>query len=297
MLRCADVHSFGYPTIEGIRYLSTLIQQRTAGRIQIKIYPESSLGSEEAVLDMVRQGALDMGRISVTQVAEVDDELGVFILPYLFANDSHKWRVLNSPVGFKLLKGLSRYNIIGLCFQEAGFRSFYNSKHPIYRPEDLKGLKLRVQPSQTMVRLLEFLGAAPVPINYGEVYDALKANVIDGAENNMPSYLTSGHYRYAKYFSIDRHTSIPEVLIISKKIWDRLAPSDREVIVAAAKESVAYQRKEWAKFEADCRIKLEKAGCRFNAVDSTAFKKAMKPFSRDQRKHYQTLIQAFDELK
>jgi tripartite ATP-independent transporter DctP family solute receptor len=297
LLRCADVHGFGYPTIEGIRYLDALVQKRTSGRIRIKVYPESSLGSEESVLDMVRLGALDMGRISITQAAEVDSEIGVFILPYLFANDAHKWKVLDGPIGAELLKGLERYGMIGLCFQESGYRSFYNSKRPIYRPEDLKGLKLRVQPSQTMVKLLEFLGAAPIPIDYGEVLDALEANVIDGAENNIPSYYTSGHYRFAKYFSSDRHSSIPEVLIISKKTWLKLTPADRKILAATAKESVAYQRYQWAEFEANCRAKLEKAGCRFNEVDIAAFKKAVEPFDHDQRKRYQKLIQEIDRAK
>lgn len=297
ILRCADVHAFGYPTIEGIRYLDALVQKRTSGRIRIKIYPESILGSEESVVDMVRQGALDMGRISVAQAAVVDNELGVLVSPYLFDNDSHKWKVLNGSVGTRLLKGLSRVGIIGLCFQEAGYRSFYNSKRPIYQPEDLKGLKMRVQPNQTMVNLLEFLDASPVPIDYAEVYDALKAGVIDGAENNMPSYYTSGHYRVAKYFSFDRHATIPEVLIISKKTWMRLAPNDRQILLIAAKESVSYQRNEWAKFEADCQRKLEKEGCRFNEVNIFAFKEAIKPFDDDQRQQYRNLIREIEETK
>jgi len=297
VLRCADVHAFGYPTIEGVRYLDQLVRKRTGGRIQIKIYPESSLGPEKSVVEMVKLGLLDMGRVSMTEVAEVDYRLGVLILPYLFENDDHKWNVLNGPVGKALLAGLSQYNLIGLCFQEAGYRSFYNSKRPIYRPEDLKGLKLRVQPSRIMAKLVESLGASPVPINYGEVYAALSAGVIDGAENNIPSYYTSGHYRVARYFSFDRHASIPEVLWFSKKAWMNLKEADRRIISNAAQESVDYQRRQWAQFEKDCYRKLEDAGCQFNEVDLEAFKAAVAPFYRDYREKYRGLIESIEKAR
>ncbi|HYH04055.1 MAG TPA: TRAP transporter substrate-binding protein DctP, partial [Bacillota bacterium] len=216
VLRCADVHSYGYPTVEGVLYMSRLVKEQTDGRIEIIVYPESKLGSEASVVAMVRTGVLEMGRISVTQVAEVAPEFGVFVLPYLFKNNVHKWKVLDGAIGTRLLSGLERVGLVGLCFQEAGYRSFYNSKHPIYRPEDLKGLRIRVQPNDIMVKLIDFLGAYPVPINYEEIDSALAARIIDGAENNIPSYYSAGHYQQASYYSFDRHSSIPEILLMSQ---------------------------------------------------------------------------------
>lgn len=297
LLRCADVHRLDYPTIAGVRHLGNLLQERTRGKLRIEIYPESSLGTERSVVEMVRLGALDMGRISISEVAEVDPALGALLLPYLFKDNGHKWRVLNGPTGRRLLQGLSRFGLIGLGFQEAGYRSIYNWKHPIYRPEDLAGLKLRVQPNQMMVEMMEFLTVAPVPIDYDQVYSALEAKVIDGAENNIPSYYTSGHYKFAKYFSLTSHVSLPEMLILSQKTWLKLSSKEQEILMTAAQESVAYQRARWAEFEADCKKKLIAAGCRFNDVDVAAFQGVVEPFYQNYRRRYPALIAEIEQLK
>ncbi len=297
ILRCADVHSFGYPTIEGVLYMAKMIKVRTNGRIEIVIYPEGSLGSEASVVEMLQLGALDMGRVSLSQVAEVSTELGVLILPFIFRNEAHKWKVLEGEIGSGLLKNLTTYDLIGLCFQESGHRSFYNSKRPIYRPEDLQGLKIRVQPSRIMSRLVEYFGASPVPIDYNEVYPALEAGVIDGAENNIPSYLTSGHYKVAGFFSYDKHTSIPEVVLLSKKTWSKLTDLDRKIIMTAAKESVSYQRELWSKFEIISRRKLERAGCKFNEVDEEAFHVGLEKFYHKYAKQYEKTIDQIQKVK
>lgn len=297
ILRCADVHAFGYPTIEGVLYMAKLVKTRTGGRIEIVIYPEGSLGSEASVVEMLRLGALDMGRVSISQVAEVNPELGVLILPFIFKDETHKWKVLEGEIGAGLLKSLVNYDLVGLCFQESGHRSFYNSKRPIYRPEDLRGLKIRVQPSQIMFRLVEYFGASPVPIDYNDVYPALVAGAVDGAENNIPSYLTSGHYKVARYFSFDKHTSIPEVVLLSKKTWLKLTDSDREIILTAAKESVAYQRELWSKFEIASRRQLEEAGCKFNEVDGEAFRVGLESFYHKYAKQYEKIICEIQKVK
>lgn len=297
ILRCADVHTFGYPTIEGVLHMARMVKAKTNGRIEIVIYPEGSLGSEASVVEMLQLGALDMGRVSLSQVAEVNPELGVLILPYIFNDETHKWKVLEGLIGGELLKSLANYNLIGLCFQESGHRSFYNSERPIYRPEDLRGLKIRVQPNQIMFRLVEYFGASPIPINYNEVYPALAAGVIDGAENNIPSYLTSGHYMAASYYSEDKHTSIPEIVLISEKTWLKLAPLDREILRAAAKESVSYQRSLWSEFEIISRRKLEEAGCKFNEVDEGAFRVGLEKFYQEHAKEYGKIINKIKKIK
>ena len=297
VLRCADVHAYGYPTIEGVLYMAELVKMRTNGRIEITIYPEGSLGSESSVVEMLQLGALDMGRVSVSQVAEVYPELSVLILPFIFKDEAHKWKVLEGPIGTGLLKNLVDYNLVGLCFQESGYRSFYNSQRPIYRPEDLRGLKIRVQPSQIMSRLVEYFGASPVPIDYNEVYPALKAGVIDGAENNIPSYLTSGHYKVAGYFSFDKHTTIPEIVLISKKTWSQLTEADRKIIMTAAKRSVSYQRQLWLEFEIASREKLEQAGCKLNEVDKEAFEAGLESFYHKYAGQYEKIINMIKKVK
>jgi tripartite ATP-independent transporter DctP family solute receptor len=293
-LRCADVHSFGYPTVEGVLYLAKLVKERSGGRIQIVVYPQGQLGSEQAVVEMLKTGALEMGRVSVTQAAEIQPELGVFLMPNLFRDDDHKWRVLDGEIGQRILKNMSKAGMMGVGFQEAGTRSFYNSKRPIYKPSDLKGLKLRVQPSQVMVDMVHFLGASPVPIDYGGVYSALRAGAVDGAENNLPSYLTAKHYQVARYYSFDRHNSIPEIILVSQKIWEKISPSERAILLEAGRESARYQRGLWAKYEADCLHKLQVAGCRFNEVNSVAFEEVYLIFHNKYQQRFGALI---DEIR
>jgi tripartite ATP-independent transporter DctP family solute receptor len=290
ILRCADVHALGYPTVEGVRYMSRLVKEKTGGRIEIIVYPESKLGSESAVVEMVRTGALEMGRISTSQVAEVAPEFGVFVLPYLFNDNTHKWIVLDGAIGAGMLRGLKKIGLIGLCFQEAGYRSFYNSKRPIYRPEDLKGLRIRVQPNKIMIELMEFFGAYPVPMNYEEVAQALQAKILDGAENNPPSFFSSGHYRKAAYYSLDRHASIPEILLMSQKTWSSLKPADREIVAAAAQKSVAFQRQRWAEYEARSLEQLARAGCHINEVQIEKFQVKARLFNQKHAKAFKTLL-------
>jgi tripartite ATP-independent transporter DctP family solute receptor len=276
--------------------MSQLVKEQTKGRIEIVVYPNSSLGSESSVVEMVKLGALDMGRVSISEVVEVNPNMEVLILPYIFRDDTHKWKVLDGPIGNSMLEGLSKANLIGLCFLESGYRSFYNTKRPIYRPTDLKGLKIRVQPSKIMIKLIEFFGAAAVPINYNEVYPALTAKAIDGAENNLPSFLSTGHYKIARYYSFDRHSSIPEVVLISKKIWSKLAASDQEIIKKAAKESVPYQRNLWDKFENESFLKLQQEGCKFNEVDLEAFKQRFKSYYQMYDSKYLAIIDEINQV-
>lgn len=291
LLRCADVHELGYPTVEGVLYMNRLVKQETGGRIEIIVYPGSVLGSENTVVEMVRAGVLEMGRVSSTIIADVVPEYEVFVFPYIFNDNAHKWRVLNGPVGLGLLDKLRKAGLIGLCFQESGTRSFYNSKRPIYRPEDLKGLKLRVQPSKIMVKLVEFFGAYPVPMNYEEIFPALNAKVIDGAENNIPSYYSSGHYHDAGYYSYVRHSSIPEILVMSKKTWKRLKPADQKIIADAARKSVWFQRRKWNEFETHCLRQLARTPCHINEVNAESFRKQAQLFNQKYGRPYAGLLE------
>ena len=297
ILRCADVQPPGYPTVESMLFMSRLVKEQTKGRIEILVYPNGSLGSESSVVEMVKLGALDMGRVSISQVLEANPDMEVLIFPYIFRDNVHKWNILGGPIGNSMLKGLSKANLIGLCFLESGYRSFYNTKRPIYRPTDLQGLKIRVQPSQMMIKLIEFFGAAAVPIDYNEVYPALTAKAIDGAENNLPSFLSTGHYKVARYYSFDRHSSIPEVVLISKKVWLKLTVSDQQIISKAAKESVPYQRNLWDKFENESYFKLQQEGCKFNEVDLEAFKQRFQSFYQKYNSSFQSIIDQINQVE
>jgi tripartite ATP-independent transporter DctP family solute receptor len=296
ILRCADVQAPGYPTVEGLLFMSRLIRKETNGRIEITVYPNGALGPESSVVDMVRLGALDMGRVSLSQMVNIDPNLEVLLLPYIFRADNQKWNVLEGPIGNRLLEGLTKSDLIGLCFFEAGYRSFYNSKRPVFSPSDLAGLKIRVQPSPIMIKMIDFLGAAAVPIDYNEVYSALAAKAVDGAENNLPSYLSTGHYKVARYFSFDRHSSIPEVVFISKKTFNKLTPSDQEIIRGAAKEAVLYQRKLWAQYENESYLKLLHEGCKFNEVNVEAFKERFKPFYQRFAYRHMHIIEQINQV-
>jgi TRAP-type transport system periplasmic protein len=296
ILRCADVQPPGYPTVESMLYMSRLVKKETKGRIEILVYPNGSLGSESSVVEMIKLGILDMGRVSITQVVEANPDMEVLMLPYIFKDNTHKWKILDGTIGNNMLEGLSKANLIGLCFLESGYRSFYNTKRPIYSPSDLKGLKIRVQPSQIMIKMIELFGAAAVPIDYNEVYPALTAKAIDGAENNLPSFLSMEHYKVARYYSFDRHSSIPEVVLISKKFWTKLTVSDQQIIRQAAKESVPYQRKLWDKFENESYLKLQQEGCKFNEVDLEAFKQRFKSFYQMYDGRYLSLIDEINRV-
>lgn len=297
ILYCADVHDANYPTVQGIMEMSRLLNQRTNGKLKIKIYLQSTLGSEEATLDMVSKGMLDMCRISVSQMAELAPEMRVLLLPYIFENDEHKWRVLEGPIGDKLMASLEKYGVKGLCFQESGDRNFYNSKLPIYNPSNLEGLRIRVQPSQSMLQMVELLGARPVPIHYGEVYAALAAGVLDGAENNIPSYVTSGHCRIAKYFSFSKHASIPEVVVVSQKTFNQLSSDEQKILLQSARDTVNYQRSLWKEFEEKCRLQAEEIGCKFNEVDTRAFQEKLQAFFEKQRVPYKKILSEIEKMR
>ena len=209
VLRLAETHPADYPTTLGDMRFADLVKERSNGRIVIEVYPGSQLGQEKAVIEQVQFGAIDFTRVSISPLAAFVPVFNALQLPYLYRSEDHMWKVLLGPIGKELFASLEPSGFVGIGWFEPGARNFYNSKRPVTKPEDLKGLKIRVQESELMVGMVQGLGAVATPMPYGEVYSGLQTGVIDGAENNWPSYESTSHYEVAKFFTLDEHTRVP----------------------------------------------------------------------------------------
>lgn len=278
VLKAADTHAIDYPTVLGILKMGDLLKEWTDGRITIQMYPSKQLGEEKETIEQTQLGAIDIVRTSVGPVGEVVPELNVVALPYVFRSEQHCYDVVDGPIGDELLAKVETHGLIGLGWYGSGQRSFYNTKRPINSMADLKGLKFRVMQNEVFVNMVSALDASATPMAYGEVYTALSTGVIDGAENNFPSYLTSNHYEVAKYYTQDEHLRVPEIILFSKKTWEKLSAEDQKLIKKAATQSVPYQRSEWAKMVDDALVKLKAAGCEIiTKIDKQPFIDAMAP--------------------
>jgi tripartite ATP-independent transporter DctP family solute receptor len=276
-LRSSDVHPEDYPTVMAVKQMSDTIAKRTNGKYTIKVYTNSVLGGEKDTIEQTKIGALDFVRINVAPMNNICPETMVPTMPFLFKSKDHMRKVLDGPIGDEILKACEKQGFVGLAFYDSGSRSLYTTKKPIKTVADTKGMKIRVQQSDLWVALLQAMGANATPMPYGEVYTALKTGVVDGAENNWPSYDTSRHFEVAPYYSITEHSMAPEMLLMSKKVYDTLTPEEQKIFRDAAKESVPYMRKLWDEKEAKSRALVEAGGSKINEVDKKSFQDAMKP--------------------
>jgi len=275
--RSSDVHPVIYPTVQAVSYMGKLITERTGGRHSIKVFPNGALGSEKDTIEQVRIGALDMIRINVAPMNNVVPETMVPTMPFVFRSTAHMRKVLDGPIGEEILKACEKQGLVGLAFYDSGSRSFYTVKKPIRGLADMKGMKIRVQQSDLWVAMMQALGANATPMPYGEVYTALKTGLVDGAENNWPSYESSRHFEVAKFYAITEHSLAPEILLFSKRIWDTLGRDDQLVIKQAAKESVPFMRRLWDEREQASRKIVEDGGSQIVMVQKKPFQDAMKP--------------------
>jgi len=298
VLRLAETHPKGYPTEMGDEEFARLVKERSGGRIVIEVYPGSQLGQEKAVIEQVQFGAIDITRVSVSPLASFVPKLNAFQMPYLYRDEAHMWKVLNGDIGNNLLASLEPFGFIGLGWFEGGARNFYNSKRPVKTPADLKGLKIRVQESELMMGLVSAFGAVPTPMAYGEVYSALQTGVVDGAENNWASYYSTSHYEVAKYFTLDEHTRVPEIIIGSKISFGRLSKADQDLIRQAAYDAVAFQRSEWAKYEQVSIDKVKAGGAQITTVaDKAPWQALMAPLYAKQSKEIQDFVKQIQAVK
>ncbi|GFK95853.1 Solute-binding protein [Fundidesulfovibrio magnetotacticus] len=296
-LRSADTHPEDYPTVQAVKAMAKTLEEQSKGRITMKVFPGRQLGEEKDTIEQTIAGAIDVNRVNMAPLNSVAPPTAIPGLPFIFRSVEHMHKVMDGPIGDQILDSLEPYGLIGLCFYDSGARSFYNSKKPINTPEDMKGMKIRVQNSDLFVSMVAALGANATPMEFGQVYEALSTGVIDGAENNWPSYESTRHFEVAKFYSLDEHSMSPEVLVVSKVTWNKLSKEDQALLRKAARESVPVMRKLWAEREDKARKVVEAAGSKINTVNKEPFIKAMAPLydkfaNTPQLKDLVTKIQA-----
>lgn len=265
-----------HPVHKAMILMGEELEKNSKRKLKLEIYPNQQLGSERQCLELLQIGSLDMTKVSAAVMENFSPDMKVFGLPFLFRNRKHTFNVLDGDVGKELLDGGQKYWLKGLGYYDAGSRSFYTKEKPVETPKDLEGLKIRVMESVTAMNMVSNLGGSPTPISYGELYTALQQGVVDGAENNPPSFYLSRHYEVCKYFSLDEHTTIPDVLIISTHLWNSLNEQEQGWLQSAADTSVKYQRELWAKSELEALEAVKEAGVKIVRPDKSFFKEKVK---------------------
>ena len=280
-LKASDVHPPGYPTVAAVESLGKKLEAATNGRLTVQIFASMQLGGEKEAIDQAQVGALQFARVSVGTIGPVIDDLNVFNLPFLFRNTAHMQKVIDGALGSELLDKVTaneKAGLVGLCWMDAGARSFYNTKHPIKSIADLKGLKVRVIGNPMFVDMANALGANGVAMGYDQVFSALQTGVIEGAENNPPSFVFDNHYQVAKNYTLTEHLIVPEILVFSRKSWDSLSKDDQALIKKFGGEAQAEERVLWAEYEKQAMDKARSGGVQIvETIDKQPFQDAVKP--------------------
>jgi tripartite ATP-independent transporter DctP family solute receptor len=258
--RAADTQREDYPTVQALQFMGRVIAERTGGRDRIRVFHSRQLGEEKETIEQTRAGAIDLNRTNVALVGNLVPATNVLAMPFLFRSIGHLQKVLDGPIGREILDSFEPFGFVGLAFYDSGARSIYNQVRPIHTMADIKGLRIRVQQSEQMSDMMTALGAEAVEMPYGQVLTGLSTGLIDGAENNWPSYITTDHYKFAGYYTLTEHTMSPEVLVMSRKAWDSLSAEDRTIFRDAAQQSNRFMRQKWAELEQHSRRQAEAAG-------------------------------------
>jgi tripartite ATP-independent transporter DctP family solute receptor len=302
VLKASDVHPEGYPTVAAVETMGKKLNKASNGRLSIQMYPSMQLGGEKEAIEQAQLGAIAFARVSVGALGPVVDELNVFNLPYVFRDTAHAQKVMDGDIGKELLDKVtnSGKGIVGLCWMDAGARSFYDTKHPIKSMADLKGQKIRVMGNPMFVEMANSMGANGVAMGYDQVFTALQTGVVDGAENNPPSFVFDNHYQVAKSYTIDEHLIVPEMLVMSKKIFDSLSPQEQADVKKFAREAHLEERKLWETYEAQAMDKAKKAGIQIIQVsegDKKALQSAVKPVWDKYGPKYAAMIKRIQDSK
>ena len=281
VLKASDVHPDGYPTVAAIVSMGKKLEAATNGRISVQMYPSMQLGGEKEAIEQAQVGALALARVSVGALGPVVDDLNVFNLPYLFRSTAHMQKVIDGPLGQELLDKVTnnpKAGLVGLCWMDAGARSLYDTKKAIRNIDDLKGMKFRVMGNPMFVDMMNALGGNGVAMGYDQVFSALQTGVVDGAENNPPSFVFDNHYQVAKFYTLDEHLIVPEILVMSRKIWDTLSAADQALVSKFGHEAQQEERVLWNKYEKEAMDKAKAAGITITEIaDKKPFQAAVKP--------------------
>jgi tripartite ATP-independent transporter DctP family solute receptor len=294
VFKASDVQPPGYPTVVATENLGKKLSEATQGRLSIQMYPSMQLGGEKETIEQTQIGAIQISRVSVGTMGPIVDDINVINMPFLFKSTAHANKMMDGPIGQELLDKITaspNANLVALCWMDSGARSLYNTKHPIKSIEDVKGLKFRVIGNPIFVDMMNALGGNGISMGYDQVFSALQTGVIDGAENNMPSYVFSNHYTAAKYVTLTEHLIIPEMLVFSKRIWNTLSADDQNLIKKFAREAQLEEREFWNQYEQKALEKAKAAGSQIIEVsDKTPFQNAVKPVWDKYGPKYQDMI-------
>lgn len=277
VIKLAHGLDVSHPVHVGMVYMTEQLELESGGALTIEIYPNQQLGSERETLELLQIGSVGMTKVSAAVLEGFAPELRIFGIPYIFQDREHFYEALDSPIGDSLLVAGEKFWLRGLTYFDAGARSFYTKDVPVNKPSDLNGLKIRVQESNTAIQMVKSLGGAGTPISWGELYTALQQGVVDGAENNPPSLLISRHYEVCKYYTLNEHTFVPDLLIISTMVWDKLSDQEKVWVQNAADKAAVYQRALWIEAEKEALEEVEKAGVTIIYPDKTPFAEEVKP--------------------
>jgi tripartite ATP-independent transporter DctP family solute receptor len=275
VLKLGHTLDIAHPVHKAMVYMAERVNEKSGGRMKVEIYPSEQLGTEKDCIEALQLGYLAMTKTSSAPIEGFVPQMKIFGIPYLFRDSEHFWKVMKGSIGKELLLAGQSKGLRGLCYYDAGARSFY-AKKEINSPDDLKGLKIRVQNSIMSVKMVIAMGGSPTSIPFGELYTALDQGVVDAAENNPPSFYTSRHYEVCKCYSLDEHTMLPDILIISTRVWNKLSPEFQQILQEAVDESVEYQRKIWTEAEKNDLKSVQDAGVKVIQPDKEPFRKSVK---------------------
>ena len=276
VLKLAHVLPASAPVHKAMVRMSEWAAEKSAGLVDIQIFPNGQLGGETETIEQMQSGALAMVKASTAPMEGFIPEMAVFSVPYLFRDADHFWKVLNGDIGKGILLKGADLGIRGLCYYDSGARSFYTVDKPVLTPDDLQGMKIRVMKSKTAMDMVDTLGGSPTPIPFGELYSALQQSMVDGAENNPPSMYDTRHWEVAKHYSLDEHARIPDIVLFSQQIWDSLSPQVQQWVQEAADESVVYQKQIWNDYVQECLHKLEAEGVKVYRPSKEPFQELAK---------------------
>ena len=297
VLRLGHGMAPSHPVSQGMRYMAEQVDSLSGGQMRVEIYPSEQLGTERQCLELLQVGSLDLAKVSSAVLEGFSHDYRVFGLPYVFRDDEHRFNVLEGEIGREVLMSGTDVWLRGLTYYDAGSRSFYTAETPVRTPEDLEGLKIRVQQSPVAIEMVQALGAQATPISFGELYTALQQGVVNGAENNPPSLHSTRHYELVDYYSLDQHTAPPDVLLVSTHTWERLSEQEREWLQTAADRSLQHQKTLWAEAEQEAMKVVKEAGVEIVRPDKTPFVEAVQPLYEQYKEEQPRVYELFQRIR